>query len=184
MDIQDAQRESRSVYIGGFWGQLVSSVIWLVSATLGTWVSPKASILTVVIGGFFIFPLTQMLLRLSGRRASVGRENSFNSLGMQVAFVLPFSMLLLVPVGQLRLNWFFPALMILLGAHYLPFATLYGMRMFLFLAGILIVMGVVIALWFSGSFSLGAWVAGLTLFAFAWIGRSIATGEASAPSTH
>ena len=184
MDIQDAQRESRSVYIGGFWGQLVSSVIWLVSATLGTWVSPKASILTVVIGGFFIFPLTQMLLRLSGRRASLGRENSFHSLGMQVAFVLPFSMLLLVPVGQLRLNWFFPALMILLGAHYLPFATLYGMRMFLFLAGILIVMGVVIALWFSRTFSLGAWVAGLTLFAFAWIGRSIATGEASAPSTH
>jgi putative transposase len=36
MDIQDAQREVRSVYIGGFWGQLVSSVIWLVSATLGT----------------------------------------------------------------------------------------------------------------------------------------------------
>ena len=64
MDIQDAQREVRSVYIGGFWGQLVSSVIWLVSATLGTWVTPKASILTLVIGGFFIFPLTQMLLRL------------------------------------------------------------------------------------------------------------------------
>ncbi len=184
MDIQDAQREVRSVYVGGFVGQFVSSVIWLVSAALATWVTPKASILTVVIGGVFIFALTQMLLRLSGRRASVSRENPFNSLGMQVAFVLPFSMLLLVPVGFYKLNWFFPALMILVGAHYLPFATLYGMRMFLFLAGILIVMGVVIALWFSGTFSLGAWVAGLTLFAFAWIGRSIATGEASAPSTH
>ena len=175
---------SRSVYVGGFGGQLVSSVIWLVSAALGTWVTPKGSILTVVIGGFFIFALTQMLLRLSGRRASVSRENPFNSLGMQVAFVLPFSMLLLVPVGFYKLNWFFPALMILVGAHYLPFASLYGIRMFLFLAGILIVMGVVIALWFSGTFSLGAWVAGLTLFAFAWIGRSIATGDASAPSTH
>jgi hypothetical protein len=103
---------------------------------------------------------------------------------MQVAFALPFSMLLLVPVGFYKLNWFFPALMILVGAHYLPFATLYGMRMFLFLAGILIAMGVVIALWFSGTFSLGAWVGGLTLFAFAWIGRSIATAEASAPSPH
>ena len=78
MDIQDAQHEVRSVYIGGFWGQLVSSVIWLVSAALGTWVTPKASILAVVIGGFFIFPLTQMLLRLSGRRASVSRDNSFH----------------------------------------------------------------------------------------------------------
>jgi hypothetical protein len=184
MDIQDAQRELRSVYVGGFVGQLVSSVIWLVSAALATWVTPRASILTVVIGGFSIFALTQMLLRWSGRRASVSRENPFNSLGMQVAFVLPFSMLLLVPVGFYKLNWFFPALMILVGAHYLPFATLYGMRMFLFLAGILIVMGVVIALWFSATFGLGAWVAGLTLFAFAWIGRSIATGEASALSTH
>jgi len=182
MDIQDAQREMRSVYIGGFWGQLVSSVIWLASAAVGTWVTPRASILTVVIGGFFIFLLTQMLLRLSGRRARVRKENTFHSLGMQVAFVLPFSMLLLVPVGLYNLNWFFPALMVLLGAHYLPFATLYGMRMFLFLAGILIGAGVVIAQYFSGTFSLGAWVAGVALFAFAWVGRSIATGEASVPS--
>jgi Family of unknown function (DUF7010) len=184
MDILDAQREVRSVYIGGFWGQLVASVIWLASATLGTWVTPKASIVTVVIGGFFIFPITQVLLRLSGRRASVSRENPFNSLAMQVAFVLPLSMLLLVPVGLYRLNWFFPALIVLVGAHYLPFASLYGMRMFLFLSAILVAVGVVVALWFSGTFSLGAWVAGLALFAFAWIGRSIATGEASAPFTH
>jgi hypothetical protein len=184
MDIEDAQREVRSVYIGGFWGQLVLSVIWLVSAALATWVTPKASILTVVIGGFFIFPVTQMLLRLSGRPASVSTENPFNSLGMQIAFALGFSILLLVPVGHYELNLFFPALMVLVGAHYLPFATLYGMRMFLVLAGILIAMGVVIALYFSGTFSLGAWVTGLALFVFAWIGRSIATREAIAPSTH
>ena len=185
MDIRDAQRESRSLYLGGFWGQLVSSIIWLVSAALGTWVTPKASILTVVTAGFFIFPLTQMMLRLSGRRVSLSKENAFNSLGMQVAFVLPFSMLLLVPVGLYNLNWFFPALMILLGAHYLPFATLYGMRMFLFLAGILIASGVVIAQHFTETFSLGAWIGGLTLFVFAWIGRSIATGgEHSVPSAH
>src|SRR3954447_15139237 len=107
MDIQDAQREMRSVYVGGFWGQLVSSVIWLASAILGTWVTPRASILTVVIGGFFIFPLTQLLLRLSTRRTP-SRANPFTGLGMQVAFVLPFSMLLLVPVGLYRLTWFFP----------------------------------------------------------------------------
>src|SRR5271154_756407 len=158
MDIQDAQREVRSVYIGGFWGQLVSSVIWLASAALGTWVSPKASILTAIIAGFFIFPLTLMLLRLSRGRASLSKENTFNSLGMQVALVLPFSMLLLVPVGFYNLNWFFPALMVLLGAHYLPFATLYGMRMFLVLAGILMASGLVIAHYFSQTFSLGAWI--------------------------
>jgi hypothetical protein len=183
MDMQDAQRESRSVYIGGFWGQLVSSVIWLLSGALGTWVTPKASILAVVIGGFFIFPLTQLMLRLSGRRASLSKENPCNNLGMQVAFVLPCSMLLLVPVGLYNLNLFFPALMVLLGAHYLPFATLYGMRMFLFLAGILIAMGVLTAHYFLGTFSLGAWIGGLVLFVFAWIGRSIASRDASARSS-
>ncbi len=184
MDIQDAQHEMRSVYVGGFWGQVVASAIWLVSAMLGTWVGPRASILTVVIGGFFIFPLTQALLRVSGRRASVSRENPFNALAMQIAFVLPFSMLLLVPVGLYRLNWFFPALLVLTGAHYLPFASLYGMRMFLALAGMLIAMGVVIALYLPEPFSLGAWIGGLALFAFAWIGRSIATREAPAASSH
>ena len=183
MDIQDAQREVRSVYIGGFWGQLVSSAIWLVSAALGTWVTPKASIVAAVVGGFFIFPLTQMLLRLSGRRVRVNKENSFHWLGMQVAFVLPFSMLLLVPVGHYNLNLFFPALMVLLGAHYLPFATLYGMRTFLFLAGILMAAGVVVALYFAQIFSLGAWVAGLALFVFAWMGRSIAIAEARTQMT-
>jgi hypothetical protein len=132
---------------------------------------------TVVAAGFFIFPLTQTLLLLSGGRARVSRENPLHWLGMQVAFVLPFSMLLLVPVGHYRLNWFFPALMILLGAHYLPFAFLYGMRVFLVLAGVLMAAGVVIALWFSGMFSLGAWTAGLILLVFAWILRSIATAE-------
>lgn len=178
MDIQDAQREVRSVYIGGFLGQLLYSILWLASAALGTWVSPKASILTIVVGGIFVFPLMQMMLRLSGRRASTSRGNPFHWLGMQIALVLPFSMLLLVPVGLYRLNWFFPALIILLGAHYLPFATSFGMRMFLFLAGFLLAEGVVVALYFSRAFSTGAWIAGLTLFVFAWIGRAIVIAEA------
>ncbi len=183
MDVQDAQREMRLAYVGGFWGQLVSSVIWLASAALGTWAGPRASISTVVIGGFFIFPITNLLLRFSRGRASVSRANPFTRLGMQVAFVLPFSMLLLVPVCNYKLSWFFPALMILVGAHYLPFATLYGMRMFLFLAGILITAGLAIAVYFAATFSLGAWVGGIVLFAFAWIGRSIAMGEAEAAAT-
>ena len=183
MDVLDAQQEMRFAYLGGFWGQLVSSVIWLASATPVTWISPRASILAVVIGGSFIFPLTHMLLRLSPHRASVSTENPFTSLGVQVAFVLPLSMLLLVPVGLYRLNWFFPARPVLVGAHYLPFATLYGMRVFLFLAGILIVTGVVIAVYFGKTFRLGPWIGGLAFFIFAWIGRSIATGEASTQVT-
>ena len=55
MLVEDAQREVRTVFVGGFWGQLVSSVIWLVSAALGTWVSPRAAIIEIIIAGFLFF---------------------------------------------------------------------------------------------------------------------------------
>lgn len=172
MLVQDAQREVRTVFVGGFWGQLVSSAIWLASAALGFWVSPRAAIFTLVVGGFFIFPTTQLLLRISRGPISVTKANPLNHLGMQIAFTLPLSMLLLVPVTEFSLNLFYPALMILLGAHYLPFTFLYGMRMFIPLCAILVFSGVATAHYFPGSFSVGGWIGGLTLFVFAWIGRA------------
>ncbi len=178
MLVQDAQREVRTVFVGGFWGQLVSSAIWLASAAVGVWVSPRAAIITIVVCGFFIFPVTQLLLRLSGGRATLSSGNPFWNLGWQIAFTLPLSMLLLVPVTAFRLNWFYPALMILLGAHYLPFDFQYGMRMFIALCAILVGSGVVIALHFAGSFTLGAWITGVTLFVFACIGRAVVRAEA------
>jgi hypothetical protein len=120
MLVQEAQREVRTVFIGGFWGQLVSAGIWLASAALGFWATPRAAIFTLVVGGFFIFPVVQLLLRLTGGPISVAKGNPLGNLGMQIAFTLPMSMLLLVPVTQFHLNLFYPALLILLGAHYLP----------------------------------------------------------------
>jgi hypothetical protein len=177
MLVEDAQRDNRTVFVGGFRGQLVSSAIWLVSAALGTWATPRAAITTLVVGGFFIFPVTQLLLRLSGGRASLTSGNPLWNLGMQIAFTLPLTMLLLVPVTVFRLNWFYPALMVLVGAHYLPFAFLYGMRMFIPLGAVLVTSGVAIALYFPGTFSLGGWIGGLTLFIFAWIGRAVVHAE-------
>jgi hypothetical protein len=172
MHVTDAQREVRTVYVGGFWGQLVSAVIWLTSAALATWVSPRAAIIEIVLGGFFIFPLTQLMLKMSGGPTTVSKENPLHYLGMQIAFTLPLGMLLLVPVTEFHLSLFYPALMILLGAHYLPFIFLYGMRMFGPLCAILVGGGVVIAMCPPASFSLGGWVGGVTLFAFAWILRA------------
>jgi len=164
MLVKDAQLEVRTVFVGGFWGQLVSSALWLLSAALGTWFSPRVGILSLVVSGFFIFPITQLLLRLTGGPASLPAANPLRNLAMQIAFTLPLSMLLLVPVTAFRMNWFYPGLMVLVGAHYLPFTFLYGMRMFIPLCAVLVGGGVVIALHFSESFTLGGWVGGVTLF--------------------
>jgi len=172
MLVKDAQKEVRTVFVGGYWGQLVCSVLWLVSAALATWVTPRAAIFELVICGFFIFPIIQLLLRLSGGPSSLTSENPLGFLAMQIALTLPATMLLLVPVTTFHLNLFYPAFMLLLGAHYLPFTFLYGMRMFIFLSAILVGGGIVIALYIPEPFSLGGWVTGLTLFVFALIGRA------------
>ncbi len=177
MDIDAAQREVRTRFVGGFYGQLVSGVLWLASASLATWSTPRAAITTLVLGGFLIFPTTELLIRVTGRTKPLSAQNSLHSLGMQVAFVLPSSMPLLLPIGLYRLNWFYPALMVLLGAHYLPFVFLYGMRMFALLAALVVGGGVAIAMYWSSSFSVGAWYTGALLVLFAVVGRMIARRE-------
>lgn len=177
MTIPEAQKEVRDRFVGGFYGQLVSGLLWLASASLATWSSPRAAITALVVGGFFIFPMTELLIRASGGSRALSADNSLRYLGMQVAFVLPLSMPLLLPVGLYRLSWFYPAMMILLGAHYLPFVFLYGMRMFAVLTGLLVGGGVAIALYVSGSFGIGAWYTGLVLLVFAFVGRAIAASD-------
>jgi hypothetical protein len=177
MNISDAQRDVRSVFLGGFAGQLVSGLVWLLSAVLATWRSPRSAIIALVVAGFFIFPLTQLLLRLMGRPASLPKGHPMNALGMQIAFTLPLNLPLVAAATLYRLNWFYPAFMIALGTHYLPFIFSYGMPQFGVLAALLIGGGVAIGLYMPSVFSLGAWLTAAALLLFAFIGRSIAQRE-------
>jgi hypothetical protein len=177
MDIADAQREMRTRYVGGFYGQLVSGVLWLLAAVLGTWSSQRAAITTLVVGGFFIFPVTELLVRLAGERCRLSGANGLRGLAPQVAFVLPLSMPLLLPIGAYRLTWFFPAMTLLLGAHYTPFVFLYGMRMFGALAAVLVAGGIWVALRPAAAFATGAWYTAIALLAFAVAGRYQADRE-------
>ncbi|HSG46372.1 MAG TPA: hypothetical protein VLA43_01035 [Longimicrobiales bacterium] len=177
MHIADAQREMRSAFLGGLVGQLVSGLLWLTSAALWTWGSPRAGITFVVVGGFFIFPLTQAGLRLMGRPGRVAPENGLYSLGSQVALVLPLCLPVVGAAALHRLDWFYPALMVALGAHYLPFVFLYGMRMFGALAVILWAGGVFLGTWFPLGATAGAWFTGAVLLAFAFLGRALVLGE-------
>lgn len=177
MNISDAQKDVRSVFFGGFAGQLVSSLVWFVSAVLATWHSTKSAIIALVVGGFFIFPLTQLLLRLMRHPSSLPKGHPMNALGMQIAFTLPLNLPLVAAATAYRLDWFYPAFMIVLGTHYLPFIFLYGMPQFGVLAALLIGTGVTIGLYIHSAFSLGAWLTAVVLLLFAFVGRSIALRE-------
>jgi hypothetical protein len=184
MRVDEAQREMRSAFLGGFMGQAVSGLIWLASAALATWGSPRQAVLVLVLGGFFIFPLTQLGLRLGWGRGRLRPENPLGALGFQVAMVLPLSLPLVGAAALYRLEWFYPAFMIALGAHYLPFVFLYGMPMFFPLGIGLAFGGILLGLYGPGTFALGAWITAGVLFAFALLGRALVVREEGrAPST-
>lgn len=177
MEIKECQREMRSAFLGGFAGQLVSGLIWLVSSLASSVFSQTAGMAVLFFGSMGIFPLTQAFLRLLGRPGKVSPANGLWPLGTQTAFIVPINFLLVGAAVLYQPNWFFPAAMIVVGAHYLPFLTLYGMKMFAFLAGILVAAGAGLVLYGPPIFSLGGWFTAVTLFLFAFIGRQLVLRE-------
>lgn len=167
MEISNAQQEVRSVFLGGSVGQAVSGVIWLVSAALATWVSIRYGILLLVIGGVFIFPLTQLALKVLGHQSSLERTNPFNQLATQVAFIVPLNLPVIAAATMYNINWFYPAFMVVVGTHYLPFIFLYGMRQYAILAAALIASGVALGMIMPHNFITGGWITGAILLFFA-----------------
>ena len=173
MQISDAQKDVRTTYIGGFPGQLVSSFVWFTSVAALTLVSFRAAVAVLVFGGVFIFPLTQLALRLMGRPQGLPKGHPMNGLAMQIAFTVPPAIPIALAAGLHRHSWFYPAMMIIVGCHYLPFIFLYGMREFGALAALLIGSGLLIGLYLP-TVGLGGWVAASLLLIFAFVGRRVA----------
>ncbi|MGB7979394.1 MAG: hypothetical protein WCF36_01205 [Candidatus Nanopelagicales bacterium] len=189
MQIHEAQQDVRLVYVGGFFGQLVAGGLWLIAAAVGTFSAPVVAIAILLLGGILIFPVTMLCLRMVGRPASLPAGHPMAGLATQIAFTFPLGLLVALAVTGYRLDWFFAAAMVIVGAHYLPFVFLYGMRIYAVLAGILALGGVGLALWGPRLFSLGAWSTGLVLVTFAFLLRSavrteVATSAQVAPPDH
>lgn len=168
MLIADAQSEVRTVYMGGFVGQLVSALIWFASAAVATFVEPKAGFWTLAIAGAAIFPLTQALLRLAGRRAVLAQNNPLRYLAMQIAFTVPFVLPVAGAAALYNPGWFYPACLVIVGAHYLPFVFLFGMKTFAALAATLLCAGFAIGMLAPDKLALGGWIGGTVLFTFAF----------------
>ena len=167
MNIAEAQREMREVYLNCVPGAIAATLVWTASSAVATWVSPVAGAWTLAIGGAFIFPLVLLILRLLGRPTSPSPGNPLMELAPQVAFVVPLIMPLAGAAMLYRTSWFYPAMMVIVGAHYLPFAFLYGRKAFFVLAVVLVAAGFGLAFGRVESFTAGGWLTAGILATFA-----------------
>ena len=167
MEIKSAQQDMQGTFMRGSVGQAVSGCIWLVSAILGTLLNERYAIIVLVLGGMFIFPLTQLTFRLLGRAAGLPKGHPMNQLAMQVAFIVPLNLPVIGAASLYNINWFYPAFMLIVGTHYMPFIFLYGMWEFAILSILLIGGGVTIGILLPGTFIAGGWFTAVILLSFA-----------------
>lgn len=122
----DAQREMRHVYYHGAPGVLTSGLVWLMAALVVVGKGPAVAMWALFFGGICIFPLSVLFTRMLGRP---GKHTAGNPLGV-LAMASTLWMIMCIPlafgVALYRIEWFFPAMLLIIGGRYLTFATLYG----------------------------------------------------------
>lgn len=73
---------------------------------------------------------------------------------------------LIAAAALYRVAWFYPAFMIAIGAHYLPFSFLYGRRQFLVLGVIMLVVGLLVGVYIPSASTASAWFTASLLIVF------------------
>ena len=130
MTIADAQREMRFAYYGGAPGMLTSATVWLIAGIVATVMSPDRAIWSLFIGGMFIHPVAVLLTKVIGQPGKHSASNPLGSLAMETTFWMILMMPLAYAASRLRIEWFFPAMLCIIGGRYLTFATIYGTRIY------------------------------------------------------
>lgn len=141
-----AQANMRESYCAGAPGVLVSGLVWLAAGVVAVMASYQASVFALLIGGAFIFPLSVVATKLMGRRGTHAAGNPLGRLASEGTFWLLAGIAVAYGMHVLRLEWFFPAMLLIIGGRYLTFQTIYGLRLYWVLGAVLCGMGLLLAL--------------------------------------
>jgi hypothetical protein len=159
--------QMRITYLAAVPHTLFTALVWLASGIINQLISQKAAIITFIVGGSFIFLGGELLKKLFHAPNLVSADNQLPKFFTLLAFTVPLSYPLIYLICISNLNLFYPAFMILIGAHYLPFVYGYGMKTFAVLSLLLVMLGTWFSLFNPVPFSTPAFATALILVAFA-----------------
>ena len=141
MNIVDDQRDVQRAYVGGGVGVLVSGLVWLVTAAVLYRTDISTAFTTLFFGGFFIFPLAELVSRKVADRAPITKGNALSSLALESTIAMIAMLMAAFLIMPYRPDAVFPLAAIAVGTHYLAFKTLYGDRTFWVLGAAITVAG-------------------------------------------
>lgn len=141
--LKNAQEDMCKGYAFGSLGILTSGTMWLISAFVSHYYSPKHAIVSLLIGGALISPVSSIFEKLIGLKGH-SANNPLKTLAMENTFW----MLMCIPIAYFasleNVHWFFQAMLLIIGGRYLTFRTLFGKNLYWILGGVLGVAGYVL----------------------------------------
>ncbi|MGY3266686.1 DUF7010 family protein [Lysobacter sp. HA35] len=165
-DLQQAQADMRRAYYGGATGMIASATAWLAAGCVAWRGAPTTAVWTLLIAGMFIHPAAMLLSRVIGRSGTHAKGNPLGRLAGASTFWLIFSLPLAYAASRLHIEWFFPAMLLVIGGRYLTFDTLYGKSLYWPCGLVLAAAGFALGRMFATP-ALAAFVGGGIEFAFA-----------------
>jgi hypothetical protein len=126
----DAQRDMRFAYYSGATGAVTSTTAWLIAAFVATFVSSTAGIVALILGGMLIFPASVLLCKIIGRPGKYSKGNPLAPLAIEGTIWMMLSIPVAIGTALYKVEWFFPAMLLVIAGRYLTFATLYGRKIY------------------------------------------------------
>ncbi|MGH1471216.1 MAG: DUF7010 family protein [Cellvibrionaceae bacterium] len=164
----NAQKDMCRAYYDGAPGVFVSGVVWLLSGIIASIVSFQTGMLSLFFGGMIIYPVSIVFCKLLGRSGKAHKGNFLATLAVQSTFPLVILFPLAYLVSLVNLEWFFPAMLLIIGCRYLLFVTIYGLNVYWIFGFLLILSGFILAL-YKMNFVIGAFSGGVIEVLFAAI---------------
>ncbi|MBQ0958286.1 hypothetical protein KAK06_04895 [Ideonella sp. 4Y11] len=144
--VSDARADLREAYLDGAPGVAASSLAWLVAAGVAAQVSAQAAVLALLLGGALIHPVGVLLAKALGRRGTHTPGNPLGTLAVEGTLWMLGGIAVAYGLQVLRIEWFFPAMLLTIGGRYLTFQSLYGLRVYWLMGGVLMAVGLALAL--------------------------------------
>ena len=127
--INEAQYDMCKGYANGSLGIIVSGSMWLISAFVSYYFSANQAIWTLLIGGALISPISSVIEKLIGLNGH-NAGNPFRNLAMESTVWMLMCLPLAYGLSLQQVEWFFQAMLLIIGGRYLTFATLYGRKVY------------------------------------------------------
>lgn len=131
------QKDMRQGYLWGATGVTTSGLVWLAAALVAYLDSPTRAIWTLFIGAAFIHPVSNAIARVLGAPGRHGPGNGLAKLAMESTVSMIMCLPLAYGLSLFRIEWFFPAVLMIIAGRYITFATIYGTPVYWLLAALL-----------------------------------------------